>query len=75
MLGLFFTKQTIVDLDSVATVDLELFSHCYRCLLKHGVLIPPSAYEAWFVTIEHKSADIALTLIAFEEAFSSYRLD
>ncbi|RTZ58076.1 MAG: aspartate aminotransferase family protein, partial [Gammaproteobacteria bacterium] len=33
--------------------DLKLFARFFKKLLKNGVLIPPSQFEAWFLSTAH----------------------
>jgi glutamate-1-semialdehyde 2,1-aminomutase len=37
-------------------------------MLARGVYLPPSAFEAWFVSIVHSDADVDLVLTAATEA-------
>jgi len=51
--------------------DLELFAKFFRALLKEGVLIPPSQFEAWFLSTAHTKEDIEEALNRIERAVSS----
>ena len=40
-------------------------------MLERGIYLPPSQFEAWFVSTEHRDAEIEATAAAAAEAFSS----
>jgi glutamate-1-semialdehyde 2,1-aminomutase len=50
---LFFTTGKIENFDDVIKCDKEKFSSLYRFLRDRGILIPPSPFEAWFVSAAH----------------------
>ncbi len=58
MMTLFFTDREVRDFASAKTSDTELFAKFFRKLLDNGVLIPPSQFEAWFVSTAHEERDI-----------------
>jgi glutamate-1-semialdehyde aminotransferase len=49
--------------------DTERFGRFFQALLANGVYLPPSQFEACFVSTEHREAEIAATLEAVEKAF------
>lgn len=68
MFTLFFTESEVVDFDTAKTSDTAKFANFFGAMLERGVYLPPSQYEACFVSIEHGDAEIAQTLKAFEES-------
>jgi glutamate-1-semialdehyde 2,1-aminomutase len=70
MLGLFFTSEPICCLEDVHATDRQRFSRVFHQLLSRGVHLPPSPYEAMFLSTAHGDAEIAATLEAFDEAFA-----
>ena len=42
--------------------DHEKFGRFHRAMLDGGVYLPPSGYEAWFVSAAHTEAEILSTL-------------
>lgn len=58
MLTMFFTGQNVVDFKSAQTADLEKFKEFFQRMLKQGVYLPPSQFEAWFLSAAHTSADL-----------------
>jgi glutamate-1-semialdehyde 2,1-aminomutase len=71
MLTVFFTEQEVYDYKTAKSSDLELFAKFFRALLKEGVLIPPSQFEAWFLSTAHTKEDIEEALNRIERAVSS----
>jgi glutamate-1-semialdehyde 2,1-aminomutase len=50
MFSIFFTATDVVDYDSAKTQDAEAFRAFFHAMLSRGVYLPPSPYEAWFVS-------------------------
>jgi glutamate-1-semialdehyde 2,1-aminomutase len=50
MFTLFFTHQDVVDLESAKTSDVNLFGRYFNAMLKRGVYLAPSQFEALFVS-------------------------
>jgi glutamate-1-semialdehyde 2,1-aminomutase len=68
MLTLFFTDRAVTDLESAQTTDTKRFAAFFREMLDAGVYLPPSNYEAWFVSAAHSDDDIEVTIRAAERA-------
>jgi glutamate-1-semialdehyde 2,1-aminomutase len=58
MFSLFFTDQPIRDLDSAMSSDARVFGRFFHACLDGGVYLPPSAYEAWFLSTAHEGGAI-----------------
>lgn len=72
MFGLFFTNaQEINTLDDVKRCDVERFKTFFHSMLKEGVYLAPSAFEAGFVSSMHGEKEIEKTLLAAEKVFST----
>ena len=67
MLSLFFTEEEVFDLASAKRSNTTLFSSFFHGLLKRGILIPPSQFEAWFISTAHTENDLFLTIEAVRE--------
>jgi len=50
MFSVFFTDAEVRDYDSAKTQDTSAFRAFFHTMLAHGVYLPPSAFEAWFVS-------------------------
>jgi glutamate-1-semialdehyde 2,1-aminomutase len=70
MLGLFFTDQPIHRLEDVHATDRQRFARVFHKLLDRGVHLPPSPYEAMFLSTAHGDAEVAATLEAFDAALA-----
>ena len=71
MLGLFFTDQPVRRIEDVDASDRERFKRVFHRLLDLGVHLPPSPYEALFLSTAHGEREIALTLEAFDRALAA----
>ncbi len=70
MLTVFFTKEPPRDYATARTADTSRFARFFRAMLSKGVLVPPSQFEAWFVSASHTEEDVARTLAAARGAFA-----
>jgi glutamate-1-semialdehyde 2,1-aminomutase len=68
MFTLFFTNQEVTDFDSAKTSDTNKFTAYFNRMLESGVYLPPSQYEACFVSIAHDKKDFDETIKANFEA-------
>lgn len=67
----FFGEGPIVDKASVDACDLDAFGRFFRGMLQAGVYLPPSQFEACFVSSAHGEAEIEATYRAAEKAFAA----
>jgi glutamate-1-semialdehyde 2,1-aminomutase len=67
----FFTDQPVTDFASAATSDTAAFGRFHRAMLDAGVWLPPSQYEAAFVSTAHGEAEIGMVLEAARTALAS----
>lgn len=70
MFCLFFTKEEIVNLDSVMTADTAAFRKFFTALLEQGVYMAPSPYETGFISVAHGEQEIDTTLEVIDKALS-----
>ncbi len=70
MLSVFFSENPIIDLDTALKSDAARFNRFFHAMLKRGIYLPPSPFEAWFVSLSHTPREIALTLKTIEESLS-----
>jgi glutamate-1-semialdehyde 2,1-aminomutase len=72
MFGLFFTDQPrVTDFAGATGCDQERFKAFFHAMLKRGVYLAPSAFEAGFVSDAHSENDIEATVAAAGEAFAT----
>jgi glutamate-1-semialdehyde 2,1-aminomutase len=70
MFTFFFTDKQVTDWESAATCDTAKFGRFHGALLDAGVWLPPSQFEAAFLSIAHTQGDIDDTIAAAREAFA-----
>ncbi|MEW5008711.1 MAG: glutamate-1-semialdehyde 2,1-aminomutase [Cycloclasticus sp.] len=71
MFGLFFSEEkNIRRFEQVMNCDQERFKQFFHAMLKQGVYLAPSAFEAGFVSAAHSEQDIQQTLAAAKIAFA-----
>jgi glutamate-1-semialdehyde 2,1-aminomutase len=69
----FFTDRQVFDWDTAASCNTELFGRFHRGMLDAGVWLPPSQFEAAFLSTAHTPQDIETTITAAREVFASMR--
>lgn len=52
----FFLDEDVTNFDIAQRQDTAAFGRFFHSLLDNGISIPPSAYEAWFVSSTHDAA-------------------
>ncbi|MBN1130146.1 MAG: glutamate-1-semialdehyde 2,1-aminomutase [Chitinispirillaceae bacterium] len=63
MLTLFFTtRDTVASSEVALQSDRHRYGRYFHAMLDAGVYLPPSQFEAWFVSAVHTVADISRTL-------------
>jgi glutamate-1-semialdehyde 2,1-aminomutase len=53
MFSIFFTPDEVRNYDDAKKQDAKAYAEFFHAMLNHGVYLPPSAYEAWFVSSAH----------------------
>ncbi|HNN93337.1 MAG TPA: glutamate-1-semialdehyde 2,1-aminomutase [Pseudomonadota bacterium] len=71
MFTLFFNEQPVFDYADAKRSDSARFARFFHSLLDHGVYLPPSQFEAAFVSAAHSDAVIDQTLTAARQAIRS----
>jgi len=66
----FFTEGPVTDWTSAAKSDTEAFGRFFRAMLENGVYLPPSQYEAAFLSAAHTERDVQQTTAAAKQAFA-----
>jgi glutamate-1-semialdehyde 2,1-aminomutase len=64
MCTLFFTAGPVTDYASAKTASTERFGSFFRKMREHGVFLPPSQFEAMFVSLAHTDEDVAQVIAA-----------
>ena len=55
--------------EQAEATDGEVFAKFFKLMLKNGINLAPSKYEAWFLTTAHTEKDIEETLVAVDKSF------
>ncbi len=71
MFTIFFAKSPVTDYETAARADTALYARFFHQMLSQGVYLPPSQFEAAFVSLVHTDKDIRDTVGAGEKAFTS----
>jgi glutamate-1-semialdehyde 2,1-aminomutase len=73
MISVFFVQDPVVDFDGATKTDRALYSKVFQAMLNHGFYLPPSALEAWFLTLSHTEDEIDRAGEAFALALRGAR--
>jgi glutamate-1-semialdehyde 2,1-aminomutase len=68
MITLFFSRGRIASWDDAARCDREAFGRYHRAMLEQGFYLPPSQFEAAFVSTAHGDAEIEQTVAQAQAA-------
>jgi glutamate-1-semialdehyde 2,1-aminomutase len=60
----FFTDRPVRDYDSAVTADTAAYGRFFRGMLARGIYVPPSQFEAWFLSGAHTARDVEKTIKA-----------
>ena len=70
LLTVFFAPRAPLDAEAALAGDRAAFGRFFRAMLGSGVLLPPSPFEAWFISLAHDEAVVDETLHAARRAFA-----
>lgn len=68
---IFFTGELVIDYETATKADTVLYGRFFHQMLSQGIYLPPSQFEAAFVSTAHTDGDIQATIAAVNKAFSS----
>lgn len=68
MLNPFFTNKEVHDFDDAQTSDIKKFATFFWEMIKNGVFLPPSQFEAWFLSSAISEKDLELFEKAVDKA-------
>ncbi|MGH2472879.1 MAG: glutamate-1-semialdehyde 2,1-aminomutase [Candidatus Limnocylindria bacterium] len=61
VLTLFFTDRAVRNEEDAKSSDRDRFAHFHAAMLRRGVMLPPSQFECWFLSLAHD--DVAIETI------------
>src|ERR1700731_3207166 len=67
----FFTPGPVTNWDSASKSDTEAFGRFFRAMLESGIYLPPSQFEAAFLSAVHTEEDVHRTIDVAKQAFAS----
>ena len=68
MFTVFFTGHEVFDFESAKMCDSQRFNRYFHAMLDQGIYLPPSQFEAAFISAVHTEADIDRTVEAAAKA-------
>jgi len=69
MFTLFFTAGPVRDYRTAKTSDTKRFAQFFIEMMEQGIYLPPSQFEAWFISLAHTQKDLDQTIEACDAAF------
>jgi glutamate-1-semialdehyde 2,1-aminomutase len=72
MFTLFFTSGPVTNLEQAKKSDLGRFRQFFQDMLAEGLYLPPSQFEALFLSLVHRQADLDSMAAAAEKVWSSW---
>ena len=73
VLTLFFGPGPVTDWATAKRADTRRYAAFFHAMLRRGVYLPPSQFEAWFVSLAHTEEEITATVRAAGEALAGVR--
>ncbi|MDQ3303949.1 MAG: glutamate-1-semialdehyde 2,1-aminomutase [Actinomycetota bacterium] len=70
MVSIFFTEGPVTDFTSAAGSETEAFKDFFWHMLRRGIYLAPSQYEAGFISSVHSEEDLEKTFEAAREWFT-----
>jgi glutamate-1-semialdehyde 2,1-aminomutase len=68
MFSVFFADGPVRDFEDASRTDASAYAAFFHAMLDRGVYLPPSAYEAWFLSAAHDDRAIQTVLDALPDA-------
>ncbi len=68
MATLFFSEVPVKNFTGAQNADHRKFAKFFRSMFDNGVLLPPSGYESWFVSLAHDENALDLTTEAIKKS-------
>jgi glutamate-1-semialdehyde 2,1-aminomutase len=71
MLTPFFTTDAVRDYQSALKADTQAYGRFFHAMLGRGIYLPPSQFEAWFLSGAHTDKNIDATIRAAQKSLKS----
>jgi len=69
LLTLFFTEGPVSDYATAKMSNTKRFAQFFIEMMEQGIYLPPSQFEAWFISLAHTQKDLDRTIEACDTAF------
>ena len=69
----FFTPGPVANYEDAAKSDTAAFGRFHRAMLEQGIWLPPSQFEAAFLSTAHGKGELEVTVVAARQAFEQVR--
>jgi len=69
MFTLFFSEGPVKDYQTAKTSNTKRFAQFFIEMMEQGIYLPPSQFEAWFLSLAHTQKDLDQTIEACGQAF------
>lgn len=66
---IFFSKEKVDTLEKAISSNAEFYSIYFDTMLENGIIVPPSKYEAHFISYVHNNEDMEKFLTGTEKTF------
>lgn len=73
LLTLFFAADAVQDYATAKNSNVSRFASFFNEMLQRGILLPPSQFEALFVSAAHSDADLDRTIAAARDSLEAIR--
>lgn len=73
MFTIFFGVEHVRDYETATQSDSEMFARYFRGMIAHGIYLPPSQFEAAFLSLAHGEDEIQETIQAAGTVLKSLR--
>jgi glutamate-1-semialdehyde 2,1-aminomutase len=67
MISISFGEKEITNFEDITASSIEKFNEFFHFMLSHGIYLPPSGYETWFISDAISSSHIDKTLTAIRK--------
>lgn len=71
LLTLFLGADRVADAAMARRADTEAFARFFRAMLERGIYLPPSQFEAMFISLAHSNAEIDATIAAARDSLAA----
>jgi glutamate-1-semialdehyde 2,1-aminomutase len=72
---MFLGPTEVRDADDARKSDSKRFASFFHAMIERGINIPPSQFEAMFISVAHSEADIDRTIAAADESLARLASD